>query len=65
MKISEITDTDIMAVSDVLISAYKDELWNENRTRERAIISIKNNLNFYKQNSMERDMADVLYKRLD
>lgn len=38
MMISEITDTDIVAVSDVLVSAYKDEPWNENWTRERAIL---------------------------
>ena len=37
MIISEITDTDIMAVSDVLISAYKDEPWNENWTRKRQL----------------------------
>lgn len=143
MIISEITDTDIMAVSDVLISAYKDEPWKENWTRERAIIrikailcnyqaiglkandekeivgavlgfvdpysnedffyvselfvkserkgqgigtallnalykslkanniqtmqliSIQNNLKFYKQNGLEKDMVDVLYKRID
>ena len=143
MIISEITDADIAAVSDVLISAYKDEPWNENWTRERAIIrikailcnyraiglkandekgvvgailgfvdpysnedffyvselfvkserkgqgigtallnalykylnanniqamqliSIQNNLKFYKQNGLEKDMVDVLYKRID
>ena len=41
MIISEITETDIIAVSDILISAYKDEPWNENWTRERAITRIK------------------------
>lgn len=142
MIISRITDTDIPAVSDVLVSAYKDEPWNENWTKERAIIrirailcnykatglkaddekgivgailgfvdpysnedffyvselfvksgrkgqgigtalldaldkylkvnniqamqliSIQNNLKFYKQNGLEKDMADVLYKRI-
>lgn len=143
MIISEITDMDIKAVSDVLISAYEDEPWNENWTRERAIIriqailcnyqaiglkaadekeiigavlgfvdpysnedffyiselfvkserkgqgigtallnalykqlkanniqaiqlmSIQNNLKFYKQNGLEKDIVDVLYKRID
>lgn len=143
MTISEITDTDIVTVSDVLVSAYKDEPWNENWTRERAIIrikailsnyqaiglkandekgiigailgfvdpysnedffyvselfvkserkgqgigtalltaldkhlkanniqamqliSIQNNFKFYKQNGLKKDMADVLYKRID
>lgn len=37
MIISEITDTDIKAVSNVLISAYKDKPWNENWTREREL----------------------------
>ena len=36
MIINEITDMDIVEVSDVLVSAYKDEPWNENWTRERA-----------------------------
>lgn len=41
MIINEITDMDIVEVSDVLVSAYKDEPWNENWTRERAMIRIK------------------------
>lgn len=41
MIISKIIDEEIMAVADVLVSAYKDEPWNENWTRERAIIRIK------------------------
>ena len=36
MIISEITDTDIKAVSDVLISSYEDEPSNENWTREKT-----------------------------
>lgn len=41
MTISKISDMDIVEVSDVLISAYQYEPWNENWTRERAIIRIK------------------------
>ena len=48
MIISRITDKDIVAVSDVLVSAYKDEPWNENWTKERAIIRIRAILCNYK-----------------
>ena len=48
MTINKITDTDIVAVSDVLISAYKDEPWNENWAKERAIIRIQAILCNYK-----------------
>ena len=41
MIINEITDMDIVEVSDVLVSAYKDEPWNEKWTGERAIIKFR------------------------
>jgi len=143
MIIDEIKDNDIAAVSDVMISAYKEEPWNERWTKERAmtrikailcnyqamglkavdeneiigavmgfvdpysnedffyiselfvrsdrkrqgigtalmgalekrlrtnhiqalqLMSIQNNIFFYRQNGLEKDMVDVMYKRLD
>ena len=48
MIISRITDTDIPAVLDALLSAYRYEFWNEDWTKERAFIRIRAILCNYK-----------------
>ena len=34
-------------------------------TQAMQLMSIQNNLKFYKQNGLEKDIVDVLYKRID
>lgn len=51
-------------IGTALLNALYKQL-KANNIQAMQLISIQNNLKFYKLNGLEKDIVDVLYKRID